>query len=245
MSIFSPDYPHRFQPFGIAHIVTMLMVGAVWIVVPLMFRKGVSEKTDKRFRDTMAAILVGQYLAWMIWEAIVGRFTIALSLPINLCDLTNFLLAGLLITRSERLFEVLYFWAVAGTLQSYITPNITFAFPHFEFFMFYLQHGGEILVIVYFVFVLKFRPKAVSIIKAYGWLLVLIIGVYAFNLIADSNYMFLMADTPNPSTVTKMIALFGDPPRHMLGLSMVAFASILILYAPWWVVDLRKKKNGV
>ena len=73
--------------------------------------------------------------------------------------------------------------------------------------------------------------------------LVLIIGVYIFNLIADANYMFLMADTPHKSTITKMIALFGEPPRHMIGLSMVALFSILILYIPWLIVDLRNKKR--
>ena len=243
MNIFSPDYPDRFSLFGPSHIITMIVIAGVWILVPLAFRKGISEETDKKVRYAMAAVLVGQYLLWMLWEAVTGRFTLELSLPLNLCDMTNFLLAILLVNKSRRFFEILYFWALAGTIQSYITPNITFAFPHFEFFVFYLQHGGEILVTLYFVFVLKYRPRPISIVKTYGWLLVLIIGVYIFNLITDSNYMFLMADTPHPSTITKMIALFGEPPRHMIGLSLVALVSILVLYIPWLIVDLRKKRK--
>ncbi len=243
MNIFSPDFPDRFVPFGTAHIVTMVVIAGLWIALPLLFRKGISEKTDRRMRYVMAAVLVAQYLGWMIWEAAVGRFTIHTSLPLNLCDLTNFLLAVLLVTRSRKLFEVLYFWALAGTIQSYITPNITYGFPHFEFFVFYLQHGGEILVTLYFVFVLKYRPHAMDIVKTYGWLLALISFVYGFNLLTDSNYMFLMADTPHPSTITKMIALFGEPPRHMIGLSMVSLVSILVLYLPWLIVDVKNKKR--
>jgi hypothetical integral membrane protein (TIGR02206 family) len=243
MNIFSPDYPDRFSLFEPSHIAVMILIAAVWVAVPLLLHRGISDRTDRKIRYAMAAILVGQYLGWMLWEALTGRFSLQLSLPLNLCDFSNFLLAVMLVNKSRQLFDVLYFWALAGTIQSYITPNITFAFPHFEFFVFYLQHGGEILVILYFVFVLKYRPRPISIVKAYGWLLVFVIGVYIFNLATKSNYMFLMADTPNPSTITKMIALFGKPPRHMIGLSMVALVSILILYVPWVVVDLKKGRG--
>ena len=50
--------------------------------------------------------------------------------------------------------------------------------------------------------------------------------------------MFLMSDTPHPSTVTKMIGLFGQPPRHMIGLGIVAAVSVAILYVPFAVIDL-------
>ena len=244
MNIFSPEFQEKFSLFSPSHIATMIAIAGLWIFIPVVYRNGISEETDKRFRYGMAIVLVGQYLGWMLWEAVTGRFTLSLSLSLNLCDMSNFLLAFLLIRPGHRLFEVLYFWALAGTIQSYITPNITFGFPHFEFFVFYLQHGGEILAILYFVFVLKYRPTPISIVKTYAWLMALIVFVYTFNLITDSNYMFLMADTPHPSTVTKMIALFGAPPRHMIGLALVALVSILILYIPWLIVDFRKKKKA-
>jgi hypothetical integral membrane protein (TIGR02206 family) len=241
VNIFSPEFSDKFKPFSMSHIVTMLVIAAVWVAVPIALRRGISERADRRFRYVAAAVLVLQYLGWMLYETLTETFTIQFSLPLNLCDATNFLLAYLLITKNQKLFEVLYFWALAGTIQSFITPNITFAFPHFEFWVFYLQHGGEILAILYFVFVLKFRPNAMSMVKAYGWLLVLIAVVYGFNLLTQSNYMFLMAGTPHPSTVTRMIDLFGAPPRHMIGLSLIAALSILILYVPWLIADRIKK----
>ncbi len=245
MNIFFPDYPEKFSLFCTSHIVTMVAIAAVWIAVPLAFHRGVSDRADRRMRYAAAAVLILQYQGWMLYEALTGIFTVELSLPLNLCDITNFLLAVLLITKNHHFFEVLYFWALAGAIQSFITPNITFAFPHFEYLVFYLQHGGEILVVLYFVFVLKFRPKPLSIAKAFGWLLVLIVFVYTFNLITHSNYMFLMADTPQPSMVTRMIALFGPPPRHILGLGLVTLVSALILYVPWLIVDIKKKPRDL
>lgn len=224
----------------------MISIAILWVAVPLAFRLEAAKRWDPFFRYSLAALLVGQYLVWFFWEIATGRFTVQLSLPLNLCDLSIFLCAFLLVARSYKIYEVVYFWALAGTIQSYITPNIYFAYPHLEFFAFYIQHGGEILAILYVTFVTGFRPQAISIAKSYGVLVAYLALVYLFNLAFGSNYMFLMADTPQPSTITKMIRVFGAPPMHIIGLGLVASASYLLLYAPFAVKDLvhKKKKDG-
>lgn len=236
--MFDPDFPDKFTLFTTSHVVTMALIAVMWVALPLWFRRFKDKKPDAVLRYALAGLLVAQYLGWMLWEALTGRFTVQLSLPLNLCDLSVFLLAVLLVSRSYLLYEVLYFWALAGTLQSFVTPNITYAFPHFEFFAFYIQHGGEILAIVYLSVVARMRPRPISILKSLGALLVWLVVVYVFNLLTDSNYMFLMADTPHPSTVTKMIAIFGEPPRHLIGLGMVVAVSLLVLYTPFAIKDL-------
>jgi len=236
--IFDPNFAGRFELFAPSHVVTMVLIGLVWVALPPFFKRYATHRADTVLRCGLAAILVVQYLAWMLWEAITGRFTIQFSLPLNLCDISNFLCAILLVTRSYRLFEVLYFWALAGTIQSYITPNIYYSFPHFEFIVFYIQHGGEILTILYLTVVCGMRPRPISILKSLGWLMLFVAGVYVFDWVSGSNYMFLMADTPHPSTVTKMIKLFGQPPRHIIGLGIVAALSVLVLYAPFAAKDM-------
>ena len=238
MAWLDPDFPHRFRLFTPAHVVTMLLVAAVWVVVPVLCRRRCGERGDRAFRRALAAVLLGQHLLWVVWELAVGRFSVALSLPLNLCDASNILCAVLLLTKHPLLFEVLYFWALAGAIQSFVTPNVYYAFPHLEFFVFYIQHGGEILSILYLTLVAGMRPRALSMVKSFACLVVLIGLVYLFNLLTGSNYMFLMADTPVESTVSKMIRMFGAPPRHILGLGLVAAVSILVLYAPFAAQDL-------
>jgi hypothetical integral membrane protein (TIGR02206 family) len=242
--MFDPDFSGRFSLFTPSHSIVMLLIAAAWIVLPVIFKNKADTRADRLFRSILSALLVVQYLAWMLWEALTGRFTIQMSLPLNLCDFSNFLCALVLVTRNKKLFEVLYFWALAGTIQSYITPNIYYAFPHFEFFVFYIQHGGEILTILYLVVVHGMRPQPVSILRSFGWFMVLLICVYIFNWATGSNYNFLMADTPQPSTVTKMITLFGRPPRHLIGLGMVVLLSLLLLYSPFAIIDAVKKRRG-
>ncbi|MCP4602655.1 MAG: TIGR02206 family membrane protein [Proteobacteria bacterium] len=244
MNIFDPDFAGKFELFTTSHIVTMLLIAVSWVVIPIVFKSKKDEKADLVFRYTLATLLVGQYLGWIIWELITNRFSLQLSLPLNLCDMSNFLCAFLLVNRSYRLYEILYFWALAGTIQSFVTPNIYFGFPHLEFIAFYIQHGGEILTILYLTIVTGLRPKAISTVKAFGFLMAFVLLVYLFNWLTGSNYMFLMADTPHPSTVTKMIKVFGEPPRHTIGLGLVSVVSILTLYVPFAIKDLVVKLRG-
>ncbi|MBD3393171.1 MAG: TIGR02206 family membrane protein [Chitinivibrionales bacterium] len=242
--MFDPAFPGRFELFTPSHVATMACIAALWIAIPLAFRRWASSRADRIFCHSLAWLLVAQYLGWMLWEAFTGRFSLQHSLPVNLCDISNFLCAVLLITKSYRLFEVVYFWALAGTIQSYITPNIHYSFPHFEFFAFYIQHGGEILSVLYLTIVSGMRPRPVSMLKALFWLAVLIAVTYIINLGTGGNYMFLMADTPHPSTVTRMIHIFGEPPLHMIGLGIVAVFSVLVLYAPFAIKDAAGRTAG-
>jgi len=247
MDFLSPDFPEKFQPFSTSHVITMAIAAALWVSLPWQFRSRKDARADRVFRHTLAFVLLSQSLGFALWEALVGRFTLAHSLPLNLCDITNILCAVLLFRPTYKLYEVIYFWALAGSIQSFVTPNIAFGFPHLEFFVFYIQHAGEFLAILYVTIVLGFEPRAISIARSFGVLCAYIVLVYLFNLATGSNYMFLMADTPHPSTVSKMIALFGDPPRHVLGLGVVAAVSYAVLYAPFFIKKLvgnSRSKGG-
>ncbi|HMB00917.1 MAG TPA: TIGR02206 family membrane protein [Spirochaetota bacterium] len=240
MNIFNSEFSGRFSLFTTAHLVTITLIFLLWITIPLLLKKYGTSKSDRIFRCSLAILLLVQYLSWMMWEVLTGHFTVGHSLPLNLCDLSVFLCAFMLFRKSYAMFEILYFWALAGTVQSFITPNIYFGWPHLEFIVFYIQHGGEILTILYLVIVSGFYPRPVSILKSLAVFFPYVIVVYIFNLFTDSNYMFLMADTPHPSTVTRMINIFGNPPRHLAGLGLVAILSHLLLYIPFLFI---RKKN--
>lgn len=241
MDVFNPEFTGRFTLFSPSHISVVVIFALLWIGLPLLMKKVRSDKLEKLFRITLGTVLILQYLGWMLWEAVTGRFTIQLSLPLNPCDLGAFLCAYMLFTKSYKMFEVLYFWVLTGTLQAYITPNLYFSWPHLEFLSFYIQHGGEILTILYFVFVLEYRLKFSSLVKSIAFLSGYSVFVYLFNWATNSNYLFLMADTPHPSTVTRMIALFGEPPRHIIGLVLVVVVSHGVLYLPFALRNKRKK----
>ena len=72
-----------------------------------------------------------------------------------------------MIYKSDRVYQIIYFWGMSGVFQGLITPDITNDFPHFHFFRFWLGHNGMIIALVYASVVYGMRPKVESIKYAF------------------------------------------------------------------------------
>jgi len=59
----------------------------------------------------------------------VGKFTAADAMPMQLCDWAMFAVIAALVTRRRGVYELAYFWGLAGTLQAILTPNLRDGFP--------------------------------------------------------------------------------------------------------------------
>ena len=59
----------------------------------------------------------------------MGQFTPADALPMQLCDWAMFAVIAALVTLRRGVYEVAYFWGLAGTLQAILTPNLQSGFP--------------------------------------------------------------------------------------------------------------------
>ena len=89
------------------------------------------------------------------------------DLPLYLCSLMALLIPVLTYYRKYWMFEVLVFLVIGGTLQAVITPDITTGFPSFDYFRYWIAHLGLLIIIFYFIFVFKMRPKLKSVFKSF------------------------------------------------------------------------------
>ncbi len=78
----------------------------------------------------------------------------------------------------------------------------------------------------------RLRLLAVSAATSPGVMMLYNVFVYVMNLALGANGMFLMADRPQLSTVTKMIAVSADPRHRIVGLSLVAAVSVAVPCLP-------------
>ncbi len=155
------------------------------------------------------------------------------SLPLHLC---NWVMGACIITlfRPNALgFEIAYFWGMSGTLQAVITPDLHDGFPSWKFIQFFWGHGGSLLAIVFMVAGLGLRPRKGSVMRAF-----IAINVYALTVaVLDEafhwNYGYMCA----PPTQRSLINHLGPWPWYILGMEAVAFASFLLLAAPWKWMD--------
>lgn len=147
--------------------------------------------------------------------------------------LSVYLTAWALITRSPRVYEVVYFWGLGGTTQALLTPDLLQGFPSAAFVSFFLGHGLVIAGVLYGATVFGLRPYSFSILRVAALTLGLAAVVFVVNLWLGTNFLYLMAKPGRPS----LLDWFGPWPWYWWGLVAVSLLSFLLLYAPFFLAD--------
>ncbi len=177
----------------------------------------------------LAIVLLGTSAAWIVTTA-SGRFSAATSLPFALCDVATLVAAVALVTRARVLVELTYFWGLAGTIQSLITPDLNVAFPRLEFFEYVLAHAGIVCAALVLVVGERIRPSPRAVPRVF----VITLGYTAFVGLVDwvtgGNYMYLR-QTPGNWT---LLSVLGPWPWYMVSAAGVAIVLFTLLDLPFW-----------
>ncbi|HSF02187.1 MAG TPA: hypothetical protein VLA62_04215, partial [Solirubrobacterales bacterium] len=80
---------------------------------------------------------------WLTWRTF---------LPLELCDAALVLAVIALVRPSRLLAQVVYFWSGSGTLLALLTPDLPWAFPRWEFVVFFGLHGLVVVASMVLVF---------------------------------------------------------------------------------------------
>jgi hypothetical integral membrane protein (TIGR02206 family) len=145
----------------------------------------------------------------------------------------------MLITKRRFVFEVVYFFGLAGALQALITPELFYTFPHFRFLHFFIAHFAIILSILYMVWVEGASITLRSVFKSFIVLNLFALIALFTNIATGANYMFLARKPQNPS----ILDFLGPYPWYILSLEVIAFVMFLLLYLPFLIKQKRFKSG--
>ena len=230
--------PNPFVQFGADHLIGMAISIILWIWIPLLAKKHLSIKNQHNLGIFLGCVVMSNYLAWVILELIGGSFDSKLHLPFHLCRFANLAVPFLMIWKRERLFQILYYWAMSGMLQAAITPDATHGFPHFHYFRFFLGHQGMILVLIYFIVVFEIKPTLRGLREAFIALNGFLLFAIFINLFFDSNYFWICGKPPTAS----LLDYLGPWPWYILTAEFVALLHFFGAYAPFYYIN---KKNEI
>lgn len=219
-----------FVLFGLQHWVVM----ALTLVVPLglaAWARG--PDADRRIRIGFVAVLVANWICWYALFIARGWLGLGNILQLNLCDWAFFAVLIALIQKSQRAFELAYFWALAGTTQGVVTPEVSFSFPEPQFVVFMLGHADIVAAVLYLTFGTGMRPYSSSIPRAIGWTLAYLAAAGLADWLLGVNYAFLRAK-PDHATLFEFMPAW---PWYILETIGFGVAAILLLYLPWYVAD--------
>ncbi|MCG8347412.1 MAG: TIGR02206 family membrane protein [Chloroflexales bacterium] len=225
--------------FGMAHLAALALTLSVCFLLAWFSRQPAATPPRKTaMRYVLVGMLLGTQIVWDIWQISVGVWVVSWSLPLHLCQLTQLLSAVMLLTRSSRLFEILYFWSVVGATQALLTPNLThWGFPHIGFLAFFVSHGATLLAIVFMLSVEGLRPTWGALWRTCLITNLLLPFIMLINWLTGGNYWFV-SRAPNTSS---LIDYLGPWPWYLISLQAIGIMLFIAALLPFvWRPHLRK-----
>jgi hypothetical integral membrane protein (TIGR02206 family) len=227
-----------FSAFDGLHLFWLALFNATVIANCVLYHK-MGELGRMRWRRIVAILVVLDEIFKMAMLTIGRRYTLG-YLPLHLCSINIFLIAIHAWRPSDTLGSFLYTVCIPGALAALLFPTWTSLpfgnFMHMHSFTVHillalypivLAVGGDIKVSF------KLVPKCLLLLVAMA------IPIYIFNLIFDTNYMFLMqADPGNPLQLFEQ--LWGN---HLYGFPVLIAAIVLVMYLPVEIYRKAKAKK--
>lgn len=216
------------------HLITIfLFLILLWF--QYRFRKHPLMKTYGRW--ALVAALFLSEVSLIIWSIYVGQWDLRFNLPLQLCTISLYLCIIMLIIKQRFIFEIVYFFGLAGAFQAIVTPELYYTFPHYRFLHFFIAHFAIILAILHMVWVERMTITFRSMIKSFVALNIFALIAFLVNIATGANYMFLARKPENPS----ILDVLGPYPWYILFLEVIALLMFFILYLPFYVKHQKKK----
>jgi hypothetical integral membrane protein (TIGR02206 family) len=233
---------HIFHPFGAAHVTVIFLTIVVPFFLAFTVHRTKSRLLERSIAFAISALLLINYVAYLIVARQFGVTSWQKTLPLQLCDWAMFVIIGALWTGNRRWLEIAYFWGIGGTLQAIITPNLRFGFPDLRFLSFFVAHSGIIIGIVFLMLIYGFRPRPIGIVRTFLWTEFYFIIVFTIDLLTGENYGFLLH---KPEAFSLLSYLSDWRPLYLLQFHGLAFLFFCLLYAPFAIVDLARSRRTI
>jgi len=156
-------------------------------------------------------------------------------LPLHLCDWATFTGVIALVTRRPLAFELTWFWAMAGTTQALVTPDLAVRPPELSWYTFYFSHGGVVAAALLLTWGAGLRTRPWAAFRIFAWSQIYLATVLGLNALLDTNYGYLCAKPENPSLLDHL----GPWPWYLLSLEGLALALFWLLDLPFRLTDRR------
>ncbi len=180
----------QFQAFGNQHLFALFLVciGIGWIYREREWLK----KHEKVAGRILALVLFLQQGLLYLWFLTSGAFSWGESLPLYPCRLSILLSIWMLLKDHDKLYQVIFYWAIAGATVALLSPDTSsFSFPHFMFVQYFIGHGGLLMAVGFMAWVRGHRISSEAIKQAYRWSLVYVSIVLPVNWVTGGNYGYL------------------------------------------------------
>jgi hypothetical integral membrane protein (TIGR02206 family) len=232
----------EFQPYGVPHLTVIFLTIVLPFVLAAIVWRTKSDRAEKVIVFILSAVLVLNYVVYLVFIRSRGTTPWQQMLPMQLCDWGMVVVIVAMCSGNQRWFEVAYFWGIGGTLQAVLTPNLRFGFPDWRFISFFTSHCAIIVGVVFLMLTRRYRPYPMSIVRVFLWSELYFVVTFVTDKLTGFNYGFLLH---KPEAFSILSFLSDSWPVYLLQLHGVALLFFLALYAPFAVVDLVRRNRPI
>ena len=227
-----------FSYYGGQHLLWLAVFLTVTVWSCMEF-KGSGWRKRRRWQKTVAVLLVLDELFKVVMLVIGGNFMLK-YLPLHLCSINIFLIAIHAWRPSKLLGNFLYLVCIPGAIAALLFPTWATLPP--VNFMYIHSFTIHILLILYPVVLTAggdIVPERRMFPKCVLLLLVMAVPIYFFNLLGNTNFMFLMY----PETGSPLLWFEEHWGNHLLGYPVLLTAVAAVMSIPTFFMG--KKRHRV
>jgi hypothetical integral membrane protein (TIGR02206 family) len=181
-----------------------------------------------KFAQFSAIVILLIKLAELSYRHIYVGEPIYSLLPLHMCNLTLIIAILTMLTKSQKLFQLTYFWCL-GALFAVITPDIKYSFPHPLTLSFYITHFYLLFAAIYGILFFNFKPTFKGWVNSFITLNIFAFIIFFINKKLGTNYLYVNR-IPNFSSP---LDYFGQWPYYIIVVEIIYLILTYGIYYPF------------
>lgn len=181
-----------------------------------------------KFAQFSAVVILLIKLAELSYRHIYVGEPIYSLLPLHMCNLTLIIAILTMLTKSQKLFQLTYFWCL-GALFAVITPDIKYSFPHPLTLSFYITHFYLLFAAIYGILFFNFKPTFKGWVNSFITLNIFAFIIFFINKKLGTNYLYVNR-IPNFSSP---LDYFGQWPYYIIVVEIIYLILTYGIYYPF------------
>lgn len=216
-----------FQLFGTLHL--LILVAIPLIAGMLVWLARHNDKTARQIQLGLGILIALNELVWYGYVLQRDWVSFPYGLPLNLCDVALWLTVVAIWTRKPVVFELAYFWGLAGSSMALLTPDLGASLPSYPAVQFFAAHGGVVVTLLFVTWRGLAQPRIHSWLRAFAMLNCYAAAIALFNVIFNTNYFYLCEKPSSASLLDYM----GPWPIYIIVGEVLALGIFALLYLPF------------
>jgi len=226
-----------FNHYGLLHVVWLVLAALTLIFVTKAYCKK-DAQTKAKWRKIIAMLIVADEVWKMFWLTVGGNYTFD-YLPLHLCSINIILIAIHAWKPSKLLDNFLYLVCIPGALSALLFPSwASLPLANFMHLHSFTIHTLLTLYPLMLTIAGDIKPEIKMFPKCLAFLFAMAIPIYFFNVVFDTNFMFLMfVEEGNPLLLFEQ--MWGN---HLLGYPVLLGAVVLVMCIPVLMMNRKKRR---